>query len=177
MSLSALPVVGHLFRGLVNLYGILRRSKEGGPVIWLKIRHREGDGWRIADLMIDNKLDGRLEVKELSLGWSTWGAKIAPAVVENGGLKIRRDITREKGRTFVPNFYVRPQSATRWQNMPFYLMHPRDAVDNGRYTVRVCAVIEHATERGRRWKISIEGQLPQTPSDPVVFTSKGPLVP
>jgi hypothetical protein len=40
-------------------------SAEGQPEVWLKIRHRQPDGWRVLDLMIDNKLEAALQVKDV----------------------------------------------------------------------------------------------------------------
>ncbi|MCG2626578.1 hypothetical protein L6654_08070 [Bradyrhizobium sp. WYCCWR 13023] len=168
--------MGQVVRGFGWLIGRLGfRSDEGKPEIWLKIRHRQPDGWRVVDLMVNNRLPTALKVTEITLGWSNWGTRIAPAIVLDDDLgTIEIDKTRV-GRTIKLARWIRPQGTLRWQTVSFYLWHPRDAVNDGRYTIRIKTTIERATERGRSWTIAREGQLPQSPGDPVVFSENGPV--
>lgn len=168
--------MGQALRGLGWLVRRLSfRSDEGRPEIWLKIRHRQSDGWRVIDLMVDNRSAVPLKVTEITLDWSNWGTRIAPAIVLDDDLgTIARDDARI-GRTIELARWIRPQGTLRWQTVSFYLSHPRDAVNDGRYTIKISTQVERATERGVKWKITREGQLPQAQGDPVVFSANGPV--
>jgi hypothetical protein len=172
---SVLGQLAKVVGWLVQRFG---RSAAGEPVVWLKIHNRQRDGWRMLDLMIDNQLQAALQVKEISLGWSNIGCRIAPAKSpgdEDG--PPTRDNELSGGRTFKTSAHIRPFPGERgrWQTVSFFLRHPKDPKDNGRYTIKISALIEHSTESRRKWKITRKGQLPQQAGDPDIFSEKGPV--
>jgi len=118
---------------------------------------------------VRNQINQQLVATEITLGWGSWGVRIAPAIIN--GNKWSMDHAKI-GRTFQLEHILRSSSedSTR-QNVPFFY-HPRDLFDNGRHWVKVSILIEHRTDPS--WRTPIPAQIPQQPGDDILYGRRGP---
>jgi len=95
----------------------------------------------------------------------------APAAI--GEFQNWRMDERRIGRTFRPSHIIRPSAGQTYrQEVPFYLKHPRDG-EGACHSIKLSILLEHRTDPDRRWRIVLEGQLPQSPADPRIFSLRG----
>jgi hypothetical protein len=141
------------------------------PEVLLKIRLRAPNSkWRSANFSVTNQPNQQLVATQITLGWGSWGARIAPAIVEGNNWRI--DYTKADGRTLVINEVLRGLKPR--QNIPFFLHHPRELIDNGRHSVKIWILIEHRTDASRSWWTPFDFALPQQPGDDILFNRRGP---
>ena len=140
------------------------------PEVLLRIEQRSPDSeWRAASFSIRNMINQQLLVTEIALSGSI-GCRIAPAIGEFDNWRIDK---KRIGRTFLTNSIIHANSGQAYrQEVPFYLRHPRGR-DGARYSVKVAIRLEHLMDRRRRWRIVLEGQLPQSSNDPQLFDPRG----
>jgi hypothetical protein len=168
-------ILGRAAGTILNLIsGRQRELNRERPEVYLKIRHREPstNNWRSANFSVRNQINQQLIATKITLGWGSWGVRIAPAIID--GDKWHMDHTKI-GRTFQLEHILRSSSvdSTR-QNVPFFICHPRDLVDDGRHWVKVSILIEHRTDPSRQWWTTIPGQIPQQPGDDNLYSRRGP---
>lgn len=139
--------------------------RERPEVLLILGRRRPESDWRQASFSIRNLINQQLVVTEIALRGSS-GCRITAAIGEFDNWRI--DDTRI-GRTLRLNQIIRPSTrqASR-QEVLFFIRHPRDG-GGARHFVKVAILLEHRMDRSRRWRITLEGQLPQEPSDPRLF--------
>jgi len=114
-------------------------------------------------------INHQLLVTEIALSGSI-GCRIAPAIGEFDNWRMDE---KRIGRTFVTKTIIRESSRqTGRQEVPFYFRHPRDR-DGARYSIKVSVRLEHRMDPSRRWRVVLEGQLPQAFSDPRLFDARG----
>jgi len=171
-----ISVIGRTLGRILNvLTGRQKELNRERPEVFLKIRHRASatDDWRAANFSIRNQINHQLVVKEITLGWGSWGSRVAPARVDDDIWTMDK---KKIGRTFELDQILRPNSGeTLRQTVPFYLRHPRDLLDKGRHTLKIAILIEQRTDPKKHWWTTIEGQIPQQQGDPVLFSKGGPL--
>jgi hypothetical protein len=140
------------------------------PEIILEIeRRRANSEWRAASFSVRNMINHQLLVTEIALSGSI-GCRIAPAIGEFDNWRMDK---KRIGRTFLTNNIIRESSRqTSRQEVPFYLRHPRDS-EGAPYSVKIVIRLEHRMDPSRRWRIVLEGQLPQSLSDPRLFDARG----
>jgi len=134
-----------------------REHNRERPEVLLRIERRSPDSeWRAVSLSVRNLINQQLLVTEIALSGSI-GCRIAPAIGEFDNWRMDK---KRIGRTFPTNSIIHASSGQTYrQEIPFYLRHPRDR-DGARYSVKVAIRLEHLTDRSRRWRIVLEGQLP-----------------
>lgn len=136
------------------------------PEVLLLIGRRRGESdWRQATFSVRNLINQQLVVREIALRGSS-GARITAAI---GEFDNWRPDDKRIGRTLRLSQIIRPATrAAARQDVPFFVHHPRD-VEGARHFVKVAILLEHRMDPGRRWRVTIEGQLPQAPNDPRLF--------
>lgn len=172
-GLDTAPIVGRLFGFFLNLLSSNRREIERErPEVLLKVRFKDNPSakWRSANFSVTNQPNQQLVATQITLGWGSWGVRIAPAIVE--GNNWHMDASRAKGRTFLIDTILR--GASPRQNVPFYVYHPDDANGGGRHWIKVWILLEHRHDSSRRWWTGIAAQLPQQAGDDVLFNRRGP---
>jgi hypothetical protein len=161
----------HLFASLWRFISAgAREHNREQPEVLLEIERRRPESeWRAASFSIRNMINQQLLVTEIALSGSI-GCRIAPAIGEFDNWRMDE---KRIGRTFSTNNIIREgRRQTCRQDVPFYLRHPRDS-DGARYSVRAAIRLEHRMDPSRRWRIVLEGQLPQSFSDPRLFDARG----
>jgi hypothetical protein len=160
-----------LFKRLwCSLSASAREHNRERPEVILEIeRRRSNSEWRMASFSVRNMINQQLLVTEIALSGSI-GCRIAPAIGEFDNWRMDE---KRIGRTFLTNNIIRESSRqTCRQEVPFYFRHPRDG-DGARYSIKVAMRLEHRMDPGRRWRIVLEGQLPQSFNDPRLFDVRG----
>lgn len=146
--------------------GYREHMRERPEVLLILGRRRAESEWREARFSVRNLINRQLVVTEIALRGSS-GSRITAAIGEFDNWRMD---DKRIGRTLRLNQIIRPSAgrqATR-QEVPFFVRHPRDG-EGARHYVKVTIVLEHRMDRGRRWRVTLEGQLPQAPSDPRLF--------
>jgi hypothetical protein len=139
--------------------------RERPEVLLVLGRRRPDSDWRQASFSIRNLINQQLVVKEIALRGSS-GCRITAAI---GEFDNWRPDTKRIGRTLRLNQIIRPSGKQAFrQEVPFFVRHPRDG-EGTRHYVKVAILLEHRMDRSRRWRIVLEGQLPQAPADPRLF--------
>jgi len=150
--------------------GYREHLRDRPEVLLVLGRRRPESDWRGASFSIRNLINHQLVVTEIALRGSS-GCRITAAI---GEFDTWRPDDKRVGRTLRLNQIIRPSAkqAAR-QDVPFFIRHPRDG-EGARHYVKVAILIEHRMDRSRRWRIVLEGQLPQAPDDPRLFGPFGP---
>jgi len=145
--------------------GYREHTRERPEVLLILGRRRPDSGWRQASFSIRNLINQQLVVSEIAVR-GTSGCRITAAIGEFDNWRMD---DKRVGRTLRLNQIIRPsgRQASR-QDVPFFVRHPRDG-DGARHYVKVTILLEHRMDRSRRWRVTLEGQLPQVPSDPRLF--------
>lgn len=146
--------------------GYREHVRERPEVLLLLGRRRAESDWRQASFSIRNLINQQLVVTEIALRGSS-GCRITAALGEFDNWRMDE---KRIGRTLRLTQIIRPagrQGLLR-QDVPFFIRHPRDG-EGARHYVKVTILLEHRMDRDRRWRVTLEGQLPQAPSDPRLF--------
>ncbi len=146
--------------------GYREHMRERPEVLLILGRRRPESEWREARFSVRNLINQQLVVTEIALRGSS-GCRITAAIGEFDNWRVD---DKRIGRTLRLNHIIRPSAgrqATR-QEVPFFVRHPRDS-EGARHYVKVTVLLEHRMDRSRRWRITLEGQLPQAPADPRLF--------
>ncbi|MGP8122325.1 MAG: hypothetical protein ACLP8B_17615 [Xanthobacteraceae bacterium] len=139
--------------------------RERPEVLLVLGRRRPDSEWRQASFSIRNLINQQLVVTEIALRGSS-GCRITAAIGEFENWRVD---DKRIGRTLRLNQIIRPSTKqSSRQDVPFFVRHPRDG-EGARHFVKVAILLEHRMDRSRRWRITLEGQLPQAPSDPRLY--------
>jgi len=139
--------------------------RERPEVLLVLGRRRPDSDWRLARFSIRNLINQQLVVTEIALRGSS-GCRISAAVGEFENWRVD---DKRGGRTLRLSQIIRPSTRQSLrQDVAFFVRHPRDS-DGARHYVKVTILLEHRMDRSRRWRVTLEGQLPQAPTDPRLY--------